>query len=100
MVASACDQLADPDVSGMQKLLTVITTISMVLPTVISLVGTLKSLFSAETVAKIANAAATWGQVAAEKKLSETKDEGSTITKKNIKDTWRDTAWKSTNKNQ
>lgn len=100
MLASAYDQLTDPDVSGMQKLLTVITTIGMVLPTVISSVGTLKSLFSAETVVKIANAAATWGQVAAEKKLNETKGEGSVVTKKNIKDTWRDTAWKSTNKNQ
>ena len=100
MLASAYDQLTDPDVSGMQKLLTVITTIGMVLPTVISSVGTLKSLFSAETVAKIANAAATWGQVAAEKKLNETKGEGSVVTKKNIKDTWRDTAWKSTNQGQ
>ena len=100
MLASAYDQLTDPDVSGMQKLLTVITTIGMVLPTVISSVGTLKSLFSAETVAKIANAAATWGQVAAEKKLNETKGEGSVVTKKNIKDTWRDTVWKSTNQGQ
>ena len=91
MVNSAIDTLKDPDVSGMQKLLTVVTTMSMVLPTIVSLIGTLKKLFSAETVAKIANAAATWAQVAAEKKLNQTKGESSKTTKKNIKDTWNDT---------
>ena len=91
MVNSAIDTLKDPDVSGMQKLLTVITTMSMVLPTIISLVGTMKKLFSSETIAKIANAAATWAQVAAEKKLNEEKGTSNTKTRKNIKDTWQDT---------
>lgn len=91
MVNSAIDTLKDPDISGMQKLLTVVTTMSMVLPTIISLIGTLRKLFSSETIAKIANAAATWAQVAAEKKLNQEKGTGSKITKKNIKDTWQDT---------
>jgi len=98
MVSSAIDTLKDPDVSGMQKLVTVLSTMGMVLPTIISLIGTMKKLFSSETVAKIANAAATWAQVAAEKKYNETKNEGSGITKKNIKETWQDTVWKSTKK--
>ena len=98
MVSSAIDTLKDPDVSGMQKLVTVLSTMGMVLPTIISLIGTMKKLFSSETVAKIANAAATWAQVAAEKSLNKTKGEGSEITKKNIKETWQDTVWKSTKK--
>lgn len=98
MVSSAIDTLKDPDVSGMQKLVTVLSTMGMVLPTIISLIGTMKKLFSSETVAKIANAAATWAQVAAEKSLNKTKGEGSEVTKKNIKETWQDTVWKSTKK--
>ena len=98
MVSSAIDTLKDPDVSGMQKLVTVLSTMGMVLPTIISLIGTMKKLFSSETVVKIANAAATWAQVAAEKKYNETRNEGSGITKKNIKETWQDTVWKNTKK--
>ena len=91
MVSSAIDTLKDPNVSGMQKLVTVLSTMGMVLPTIISLIGTMKKLFSSETVAKIANAAATWAQVAAEKKLNEEKGTGKKKTHKNIKDTWNDT---------
>ena len=91
MVSSAIDTLKDPDVSGMQKLTTVLMTLGMVLPTIVSLIGTMKKLFSSETVAKIANAAATWAQVAAEKKLNDTKGQGSGITRRNIKETWKDT---------
>ena len=94
MVNSAIDQLKDPDVSGMQKLVTVLSTMGMVLPTIISLIGTMKKLFSSETVAKIANAAATWAQVAAEKKHNEVKDQGLKLTKENIKQTWKDTTQK------
>jgi hypothetical protein len=91
MVSSAINTLKDPDVSGMQKLVTVMMTMGMVLPTIVSLIGTMKKLFSSETVVKIANAAATWAQVAAEKKLNEEKGTGKKKTRKNIKDTWNDT---------
>lgn len=91
MVGSAIDTLKDPDVSGMQKLVTVLSTMGMVLPTIISLIGTMKKLFSSETVAKIANAAATWMQVAAEKEHNKVKNEGSSTTRKSIKKTWEDT---------
>ena len=91
MVSSAIDQLNDPNVSGIQKLLTIITTMGMVLPTIISLVGTLKSLFSTETIVKIANAAATWQQVAAQKELNQAQNQGTESTKKSIKETAKDT---------
>jgi hypothetical protein len=68
--------------------------LGMTIPMVVSAWSTLKSLISSETVVKIANTAATYAQVAAEKALKETKDEGSKSTKKNIKETIKDTAQK------
>jgi hypothetical protein len=59
MLGSAFDTLKDPDVSGWQKFVTVLTTVGMVIPTLVSLFSTFKSLLSAENIAKLANVAAT-----------------------------------------
>jgi hypothetical protein len=59
MLSSAWDTIKDPDVSGWDKFLSIMTTLGMVIPTFISIYKTLKSVISLETVAKIANAAAT-----------------------------------------
>ena len=91
MLGSAFDTLKNPDVSGWEKFLTVLTTLGMVLPTLVSLFSTLRSLLSAENVAKLVNVAATWGQVAAEKALNQEKNNGRPVTKRSIKETWQDT---------
>jgi hypothetical protein len=66
----------------------------MVVPTVISLFSTFKKILSAETIAKIANVAATVAQIAAEKKYNKEKDISSKTTKKNTRATWADTKQK------
>ena len=94
MLGSAFETLRSPDTSGWEKFLTVLTTLGMVVPTLISIFSTLKSLLAAENVAKLANIAATWGQVAAEKALNKTKGQSNPVTRKNIKETWQDTGKK------
>jgi hypothetical protein len=91
MLSGAFTTLKDPDVSGWQKFLTILTTLGMVVPTIVSLFKTFKKLLSEETVAKLANVAATIAQVVAEKRLSGAKKQSSDGTKKNIKSTWKDT---------
>lgn len=100
MLGGAFDQLRDPDVSGWQKFLTVLTTLGMVVPTLISLWTTFKKLLSQETIAKIANVAATLAQAAAEKKAAQAREEDSSSIKKNIAETWRDTKEKLSKKGQ
>ena len=94
MLGSAFETIMDPDVSGWQKFLTVLTTLGMVIPTLVSLFSTFKSLLSAENVAKLANVAATVAQVAAERALNKEKGISRITTKKNIKETWEDTKTK------
>jgi hypothetical protein len=96
MLGNAFDTLKDPDVSGWEKFVTVLTTVGMVVPTLISLWKTFKTLLTQETVAKVINAAATLACAVAEKKLNKEKGESSDKTKKNIKDTWKDTKEKIT----
>ena len=91
MLGGAFDKLRDPDVSGWDKFLTILTTLGMVVPTLVSLFTTFKTLLSAENVAKLANVAATLAQVAAEKALNKEKGNSSEVTKKNIKETLKDT---------
>jgi hypothetical protein len=91
MLGGAFDKLRDPDVSGWDKFLTILTTLGMVVPTLVSLFTTFKTLLSAENVAKLANVAATLAQVAAEKALNKEKGNSSEVTKKNIKETIKDT---------
>lgn len=82
---------------GLQEFLSVTMSLSIALPTLVKLLGTLKDLFSAETIAKIANATATWAQVAAEQKLNNVKNNGQNITRRSIKETINDTKQKITN---
>lgn len=91
MLGTMFDTLSDPDVSGWEKFTTILTTLSMLIPTMISLWGTFKTLLGQETIAKIANVAATIAQAAAEKKLNDTKGSSSSTTKKSIKETVADT---------
>ena len=91
MLGSAFDTLKDPDVSGWQKFVTVLTTVGMVIPTLVSLFSTFKSLLSAENIAKLANVAATLAQVGAERALNKEKGKSAETTAKNIKETWKDT---------
>lgn len=91
MLGGMINKLKDPDATGWEKFLTVMTTLGMVIPTLVSAWGTLKTLLSQETLVKIANTAATWAQVAAEKALKEERGENTEGTKKNIKNTVRNT---------
>jgi hypothetical protein len=91
MLGSAFETLKNPDVSGWQKFLTVLTTVGMVVPTLVSLFSTFKSLLKAENIAKLANVAATTAQVFAERALNKEKGISRVTTKKNISETWQDT---------
>ena len=91
MLQGAFDTLADPDVSGWEKFTTILTTLGMLIPTLISLWTSFKTLLSQETIAKLANAGATIAQVAAERALNKEKGIGSDITKENTKKTTKDT---------
>ena len=85
MISNMINQLKSPDVSGWDKFLTVLTTIGMVIPSMVSTWGTLKSLISKETAAKVANTFATMALTKAERELQETKNGGSSKVKKSIK---------------
>ena len=94
MLGSAFETIMDPDVSGWEKFLTILTTLSMIIPTVVSIYKTFKQLLSAETVAKLANVAATIAQVGAEKALNQEKGQSRTTTKQNTQKTNEDTKQK------
>ena len=100
MLSSAIDTLSDPDISIWEKFTTVLMTLGMVIPTLVSVWKTLKSLQEMEIPIKAANAVATWAQVAAEKSLNKEKGRGNTKTRKNIKETVEDTKQKLTNAKQ
>ena len=95
------DAIEDPDASGWEQFGRVLTSVAMI---GMSLLGTfnlikssitlIKSLTSAETIAKIANAAATIAQVEAERQLNKEKGTSAKTTRKSIKQTWNDTALK------
>lgn len=91
MLGSAFDTLQDPDVSGWEKLSTILMTLGMTIPMLVSAWSTLKSLISAETVSKIANVAATIAQVGAEKALNKEKGLSHETTKRNKEKTDQDT---------
>ena len=115
MLSSMIDTLNSPDVSGWEKFSSVLMTLGMTIPMLISVWGTLKSLISAETVAKIANVAATIAQTYAERSLKNAKNDSAdainnsrnatnTDTKRklgqrvkdkgrNLKDTWNRSAF-------
>ena len=91
MLGSTIDTLKDPDASGWEKFTSVLMTFGMLVPTLISSWTALKTLISAETIVKVANALATLGQAAAERKLNKEKSGSYKITKENIKNTIEDT---------
>jgi ribosomal protein L12E/L44/L45/RPP1/RPP2 len=98
MLGGAFDKIRDPDASGWEKFLTILTTLGMVIPTVISLYSTLKGLITAETVAKLANVAVTIAQAVASRAAAKAQDEHSAATKNNTQKTNENTASKVVNK--
>lgn len=102
-ITGLMDTLSNPDTTGWEKFGSILMSVSMVAFSLMgvfkgikSIISLTKTLFSQETVAKIANAAATYAQVDAERKLNREKGAKSTkTTKKSIKDTWNETAYKS-----
>ena len=98
MLSSAWDTIKDPDVSGWDKFLSIMMTLGMVIPTFVSIYKTLKSVISLETIAKIANAAATMAQTAAETAYGHKKDENNSKIRQSTKETWKDTWNKLKNK--
>lgn len=91
MLGSMIDTLKDPDVSGWEKFQSVLMTLGMTIPMLVSVWSTLKSLISAETVAKIANVAATIAQIAVEKSYKKVKNDSADATNNNIDATNKDT---------
>ena len=91
MVGSVFDTIKDPDASGWEKFTSILMTLGMLIPTLISLWSSLKSIISLETVAKIANAAATVAQYLAEKKLNQEKRKSGKVTRGNTQETIIDT---------
>ena len=98
MLSSAWDTIKDPDVSGWDKFLSIMMTLGMVIPTFISIYKTLKNVISLETIAKIANAAATMAQTAAEQSYGQVKGQNNIKIKQSTKETWKDTWNKLKNK--
>jgi hypothetical protein len=91
-IKSIWTTLQDPDISGWDKFSSLLMSTSMALMAITTTLGVLKTIYGAmrtlisgETVAKIANAAATWAQVAAEKSLNRTKGRGTERTRRSIK---------------
>lgn len=91
MVGGMWDTLRNPDLSGWQKFTTVLTTLGMLIPTLITAWNSFQTLLKSETVAKLKNVAATIAQTIAEKKLNDEKGTSSSRTKKSIKETITDT---------
>ena len=91
MIGGIWDTLSDPDLSGWEKFTTVLTTLSMLIPTLVTLWTSLKTVINKETGEKIKNTIATWGQVAAEAVLKKTKGESKESTEKNTEETKEDT---------
>lgn len=91
MISGAMDILSDPDTSGWEKFTTVLMTLGMIIPTLTSAWTALKTVIGSETLVKIANTLATWGQVAAEKALNKEKGIQPQKIKENITETVQDT---------
>ena len=89
LLSGMIDTLNNPDVSGWEKFTTVLTTLSMLIPTLITLWSSLKTIINAETLEKIKNAIATWGQVAAEVALKHAK--GESTKKEDVEEVKEDT---------
>lgn len=90
-VSSLMDTLNNPDTSGWQKFTTILMTLGMIVPSLLMVFKSFSSVLKLETVAKIANAAATMGQVVAEKRLNREKGISNKSTRRSIKQTWQDT---------
>ena len=91
MIGGMWDTLQNPDLSGWQKFTTILTTLGMLIPTLITTWSALQTLIKSETFEKIKNVAATIAQTIAEKKLNNEKNKGTTATKKSLKETIADT---------
>lgn len=92
------DTIKNPDTSGWEKFGSVLTSVSMIAFSLMGLfkgikglVAVTKTLFAQETVAKVANAMATFAQVNAERQLNREKGISRTTTKTSTKRTWADT---------
>jgi hypothetical protein len=58
MLGDVTDTLSNPDLSGWEKFTTVMTTVSMLIPTLVTAWTSLKTIINAETISLIANTAA------------------------------------------
>jgi hypothetical protein len=58
MLSGVVDTLNNPDLSGWEKFTTILTTVSMLIPTIITVWTSLKTIINKETIALIANTAA------------------------------------------
>ena len=94
MVGSALDTIKNPELGSWEKFVSVMGTLGILLPTLIGLWKGLKTIINVDTVAKIANIAATIAQAAAEKKYSKARGDSTNTMKKGTKQTWKDTAEK------
>ena len=91
MLGSIFDTLKDPDLSGWQKFVSILGSMALLIPTLITLWSNFKALQLGETLAKIKNVAATMAQVVAEKALKKAKGESTEGLQKNTKETIKDT---------
>lgn len=96
VISGITKTLTNPELSGWEKFESVTMSLVALLPMIVSTVKSLTSLFNKETIAKIANTAATWAQVKAEKALNDVKGQGGTQKVnpfKNIQQTWNEAAF-------
>ena len=84
MLGDITDTLSDPDTSGWEKFTRVLTTVSILIPTLITAWTALKTIINAETIGLIANTAA---QIANNVAKSVTKKRAQFKTNKNINKT-------------
>jgi hypothetical protein len=60
-IQSLMNTLNNPDTTGWEKFTTVLMTLGFIIPSIVGVIKSLSSAFSLETLAKIANTAATMG---------------------------------------
>ena len=95
---SIIDTWNDEDLTFWEKFTSILMSVGFILPTLISTFKTLKTVVSAETVVKLANAAASFLQAKGSKAVAESKQQEAAATKKNTAETNKETASKAVNK--
>ena len=101
IISGMAKTITNPELTGWEKFQNITTSLITLLPILVSTVKSLTSLFNKETIAKVANTAATWAQVKAEKALNDVKGQSGmpkTNPFKNIRQTWNESALASSSK--